>query len=193
VTRCNTLQHTATHCNTLQHAATHYNTLQKTTGCHEQMSDALQHTATCVTDITHCNTLQHTATHCNTLQHTATHCNTLQHTATCVTDITHRMTHVTHIFTHAHTHIPVSHSGICRKSTTQKTTGCHQRQFRAPRPLLLLQRCPRMTLSASGLLYIYIYMYIYMCIYSCVYIYMYIYKHTHTHLVRVSCRRRARE
>ena len=52
VTRCKTLQDTATH-NTLQHTATHCNAPQHTT--------------------THCSALQHTATHCNTMQ-------TLHHT-----------------------------------------------------------------------------------------------------------------
>ena len=90
LTRCNTLQHTATHYNIFKSrhvcyvdiphacsvAATRCNTLQ-----HIQVTPCLLHRHSARLQY-HCNTLQHTATHCNTLQHTATHCNTLQHTAT---------------------------------------------------------------------------------------------------------------
>ena len=68
MTRCSTLQHTATHCNTLQHTATHCNTLQ--------------HTATLYNTLHHANVylFRHIATLCNTLQHSTPLCNTLQHT-----------------------------------------------------------------------------------------------------------------
>jgi len=96
LSRCNTLQHTATHCNTLQHTATHCNTLQHTA----QHFNTLQHTAT------HCNTLQHTATHCSTLQHTATHCRTTTHTAPHSNTLQHTATHcntLQHIAAHCNT------------------------------------------------------------------------------------------
>ena len=104
VTRCCTLQHTATRCNTqscqicmsdvmyhlwhdsarcstLQHTATHCNTLQHTvTHCNTHPCQI------CMSDVMYewviCDMTLHTATHCNALQRTATHCNTLQHTAT---------------------------------------------------------------------------------------------------------------
>jgi len=49
-----TRQHCVTRCNTLQHTATRNSAFSCSLAC--------SHTAT------HCNTLQHTATHCNTLQ-----------------------------------------------------------------------------------------------------------------------------
>jgi len=79
-----------TRCNTLQHTATHYNIFKSRHVCYVDIPHA------CSVAATRCNTLQHTATYSGhtmsamstfrtptvSLQHAATRCNTLQHTAT---------------------------------------------------------------------------------------------------------------
>jgi len=146
LTRCNTLQHTATHCNTLQHTATYCNirtwkSWKLNDNCAMQIN-ALQHAASTLHHAaTHCSILQHTVAYYNTPQRIATHFPTVHPEAVCNFNVLHLIATQCNAYTsvrstHAsqHTATPcnaLQHTAAPCNTLQRNTTHCNRLQHAA--------------------------------------------------------------